>query len=380
MMKILVTGAHLSPAQAVIEKLLELPDTKIVYIGRKHARDDDKTASVESVVLPKLGVKFISITAGKLNRFFSFQSLFSFLNTPVGFVQAFYHLLKEQPDLIVSFGGFTGLPVVVSGWMLSVPILIHEQGLSMGLANYLSSFFADKIAVSFEKFKIPFLINSGKIVVTGNPLRREFLDGKIDQKKEIKSFTDKAIKGKNPIIFVTAGSQGSHKINLVIEDKLGEITKIAAVVHQTGESKFDDFNNLKKYESDNYLVKKWIDAPEFAYALEKADLTICRGGMNTLIELSMKSAPALIIPIPIGSEQKENARFFSKLGLGEVLEEKQLTPDLFLRRVKDLLSKKLTLKSDAENAKKTVLPGAENRLVQEILKMENQQEKLSLGY
>lgn len=379
-MKILVTGAHLSPAQAVIEKLLAIPETKIVYLGRKYARDDDRAASIESVLLPKLGVKFIPITAGKLNRFFSFQSMLSFLKTPIGFVQAFYYLSKERPDLIVSFGGFTGLPVVVSGWMLSVPTLIHEQGLSMGLANYLSSFFADKIAVSFEKFKIPFLINEGKIVVTGNPLRREFLDEKISPEKDIKNFIDKAQKRKYPIILVTAGNQGSHKINLCLEDKLKDFTKIAAVIHLTGESKFDDFNNLKKYESDNYLVKKWIDATEFAYALEKADLTVCRGGMNTLIELSIKSAPALIIPIPIGSEQKENAKFFSKLGLGEVLEEKQLTPDLFLERVKDLLNKKSMIKSDAENAKKAVMLGAENRLVQEILKMENQQEKLSLGY
>jgi UDP-N-acetylglucosamine--N-acetylmuramyl-(pentapeptide) pyrophosphoryl-undecaprenol N-acetylglucosamine transferase len=166
-MKVLITGSHFTPAQAVIEKLLEVPDLEIVYLGRRFARDDDKAASVESRILPKLGVRFIPITAGKLNRFFSFGTIISFLKTPVGFIQSFYYLLKEQPDLIVSFGGFTGMPVVVCGWLLSIPSLIHEQSLKMGLSNWISSFFADRVATSFKETKLPGLLNAEKIVVTG---------------------------------------------------------------------------------------------------------------------------------------------------------------------------------------------------------------------
>lgn len=379
-MKILVTGSHFTPAQALIEKLLELPDLEIVYLGRKHARDDDKVSSVESVELPKLGVKFIPITAGKLNRFFSFQTIISLLLTPIGFVQAFYQLLKEQPDVVVSFGGFTGLPVVVSAWFLSVPVLIHEQGLRMGLANYLSSLFADKIAVSFEKFKVPLFTNPAKIIVTGNPLRKEFLEEKVIPEDTIKNFITRAKRKRSPIILFTAGNQGSHKINLIIENKLKEITKISSVIHQTGESKFDDFTNLKKYESDNYIARKWISPSSFSYILENTDLVVCRAGMNTLIELSVKSVPALIIPLDIGKEQKENAEFFIKLGLGEILYEKNITPDIFVSKLKALLSKKAELKKSAMNAKLSVVDGAPYRLVQEILILLNSQEKLSMDY
>lgn len=374
-MKIVVTGSHFTPAQAVIEKLQQVEDIEIIYFGRKYARDDDKALSAESKVLPKLGIKFIPIIAGKFNRFFSLQSLVSLFKTPIGFIQSFYYLLKEQPDLILSFGGFTGMPVVVCGWFLSVPSIIHEQGLKMGLSNSISSLFAYKVAVSFEDFKSPFFTRD-KIIVTGNPVRSEMLDENISPDIEIKNFIDKA-KNK-PLILITAGNQGSHKINLMAEDKLSELTKEYALIHQTGESKYDDFSNLKKNASENYLVKKWIAGRDLSYILENADLVVCRGGINTLTELALKSTPALIIPIPVGSEQKENADYFSKLSLGEVLEDKTLTPDLFLGKIKQMLKRKAALKNSARNAKDAVIPGAAEKLVQEVLLFKNTQENLSI--
>lgn len=373
-MKLVITGAHFTPAQAVIEKLLEILDTKIAYLGRKYARDDDKARSAESEVLPKLGVKFIPIIAGKLNRFLSLQTIISFLATPIGFIQSFYYLLKEKPDLIVSFGGFTGLPVVVSGWLLSVPSLIHEQGLKMGLANYLSAFFADTVAVSFKDFNVPPFIDEKKIVITGNPIRQEILDENPSPKKEIKSFIEKAKKNKKPLILITAGSQGSHKINLLAEDKYSELTRMAAVIHQTGQSKYDDYSNLKKKESENYLVEKWIDAQTLSYILNYADLAVCRSGINTLMELAIKSVPALMIPIPLGSEQSGNAKYFANLGLGEVIPDAKLTPENFIEKIREMLGKTTSLKKAAGNAKDSIILGAEKRLVLEILLLKNKQD------
>lgn len=377
-MKVLITGAHFTPAQAVIEKLLEIPDTKIVYLGRKHARDDDEALSVESKILPKLNVKFIPIIAGKLNRFFSFQTIISLLLTPVGFIQSFYYLLKEQPDLIVSFGGFIGLPVVVSGWLLSIPIIIHEQGLKMGLANFISGFFADIIAVSFKDFKVPVLIDSKKVVITGNPVRPEILDDETSPAKDIRQFIEGAKKNEKAAVLITAGNQGSHKINLIVEDKLSELTKIAAIIHQTGDSKYDDFSNLKKYESGDYLVKKWIDVNSLSYILNHVNLVICRAGINTLTELAIKSAPALMVPIPLGVEQIANAQYFSKLGLGDLIIDGKLTPEKLIFKVKELLGKNAIMKNSAKDIKKTLVLGAEKRLVQEVLLLKNQQD--SLGF
>lgn len=371
-MKVLITGSHFTPAQAVIEKLLQIPDIEIVYLGRKYARDDDKAASVESKILPEMGVKFIPITAGRLNRFFSLYSIIAFLKTPIGFVQSFYFLLKEKPDLIVSFGGFTGMPVIVCGWLLSVPSLIHEQSLKMGLSNWISSFFANKVATSFKETKISYFLNQEKIVVTGNPIRKELLNSSVPS-KNIKDFISSLKRRKKDLVLITAGNQGSHFINLIVEDKLLELTKTAVIIHQTGDSKYDDYSNLEKHQSENYLVHKWIKAEDLSFVLDNADLVICRGGMNTLLELAIKSVPALMIPIPVGREQKQNAHYFKKLGLGEVLEEKQITPVVFMAKIKEMLDRKMGLKNLARTAKKEVVLDADQRLVQEILLLLNLQ-------
>jgi len=369
-MKVLVTGSHFTPAQAVIEELLKIPDLEIVYLGRKYARDDDSAPSVESDILPRLGIKFIPIVAGRLNRFLSIYSIIALLKTPVGFIQSFYYLLKEKPDLIVSFGGFTGMPVVINGWLLSIPSLIHEQSLKMGLSNLISSFFADKIAVSFSETKVSDFTDSEKVIVTGNPIRKEFLNPE-KPGSNIKKFVESAKRRKKPLILITAGNQGSHFINLIVEDKLQELLKDVVLIHQTGDSKFDDYKNLEKHQSENYLVQKWIKAEDLNFILENTDLVISRAGMNTLLELSLKSSPALMIPIPVGSEQKNNALYFKKLGLGEVLLEKEITPEVFMKKIKDMLDRRTGLKHLAIKAKKSVTLDAQKRLVQEILLLLN---------
>jgi len=376
-MKVLITGSHFTPAQAVIEKLTEIPDLDIVYLGRKYARDDDKAPSVESKILPELGVKFIPIIAGRLNRFFSFYSIIALLKTPIGFIQSFYYLLKEKPDLIVSFGGFTGMPVVVCGWLLSIPSLIHEQSLKMGLSNLISSLFTQKVAVSFKDTKLPIFIDQKKVSVTGNPIRKELLNP-CQPSKEIKSFVDSLKRRRKSLVLITAGNQGSHFINLIIEDKLTELLGITTMIHQTGDSKYDDYATLEKNESENYFVSKWIEGSDLSYIFEKADLVISRGGMNTLLELALKSVPTLMIPLRVGSEQKNNVLYFKKIGLGEVLEEDKITPDILTKKIKELLEQKLYYKKTAENAKKIVILDADKKLVQEILILLNAQKNLNL--
>ncbi len=63
-MKILITGSHFTPAQAVIEELQKSPGIELVYIGRKHTLEGDKSLSAESQILPKMGVKYYHLTTG----------------------------------------------------------------------------------------------------------------------------------------------------------------------------------------------------------------------------------------------------------------------------------------------------------------------------
>ncbi|EKD90523.1 MAG: hypothetical protein ACD_31C00002G0022 [uncultured bacterium] len=371
-MKILITGTHFTPAQAVIEELKKDDSVEIVYVGRKTTIEGDKTPSVESRILPELGVKFIPLTAGRIRRFFSFWTIISFLKIPLGFIQSFNILVSEKPDVVLSFGGYIGLPVVFNAWLLNIPIILHEQTLVSGLSNKMSSLFADKVAVSFEK---KYEFSKKKIIFTGNPIRTELLkynDKNFQSRKnvtsqKIKEFVYNSKNSSSPLVLVTGGNQGSHIINETVEKSLDEFLKLGVLVHQTGDSSFKDYERLKEKQNERYLVEKWIDGNDFGFLISNTDLVISRAGANTLTELAYFGVPALVIPIPYvnKNEQEKNADFFEDLGLVKKLLQKGLTSEKLLKTVKTAISELKSLKEKSKNAKKVVIEDAARRVALE---------------
>lgn len=367
-MKVLITGAHFTPAQAVIEELLKDNETKIVYIGRKYTQEGDKALSVESQVLPTLGVKFIPIIAGRVRRIIAIQTIISLLKIPIGFVQGFYYVAKEQPDVIVSFGGYVAVPIVIAGWLLSIPVLVHEQTLISGLANTVSNFFADRIAVSFGK---EYDFDKDKLILTGNPMRKSILTDEIKPSDELKAFLIK--KKSLPLILITGGNQGAHIINEAIGECIEDLCSKAFVIHQTGDSRFKDFEALaekksKMKNSDRYMIKKWIDADDMAVIFRNTDVAISRGGANTLLELAYFSIPTIIIPLPFiyKDEQTKNAKFFCKRGLGEIIKQDNLTSKTLIDLVNKMLKDLKEYKKNACKSKDIVIPDAGATIALEI--------------
>ncbi|OGE40620.1 hypothetical protein A3E86_05615, partial [Candidatus Daviesbacteria bacterium RIFCSPHIGHO2_12_FULL_47_45] len=286
---------------------------------------------------------------------------------PWGFLEAFLILLREKPDLVVSFGGYIGVPVVIAAWLLSIPIIVHEQTLVSGIANTVSSWFATKIAVSFDN---PYDFPRNKILVTGNPLRAEILTSTTKPSIRIANFFEQAKRHNTPVLFVTGGNQGSHAINSSIFEKLASLTKDFFVIHQTGDSKYHDFSiaeNLAK-DNDRYLVSRFFEAMDMGYILKHASLGISRAGINTLLEIAWVGLPTLIIPLPSANkdEQKVNARFFESKGAGEVLEEKDLSGKSLNEKIIEMKNNLPMLAEKASSAKSVVLENAEKRLIQEI--------------
>lgn len=369
-MKIFITGAHFTPAQAVIEELKEDPDIKIVYFGRKYTMEGNKILSVESQVLPKLGVKFVPIIAGRLQRSFTVYTIPSLFKVPIGVLQSFYLLLQDRPDVVLSFGGYVSVPVVISAWLLSIPVITHEQTLVSGLANTINSWFADKVAVSFPNHDLG---KASRLVLTGNPLRREVVEPG-GGSEDIKRIVKLSEREKLPLILITGGNQGSHAINLGVLGVLEELGDVACIVHQTGDSKFNDLEALTDKQKglkrpERYLAKKWIEGKDIGEILRNADLAVSRAGANTLLELANFGVPALVIPIPYlnKNEQMVNARYFEKSGLVRVLPQNELTPESLLVSIKKMVKDLPKLKEKTKEAKSVIVPDAAKRLVLETI-------------
>lgn len=368
-MKILITGTHFTPAQAVIEQLKRNEGVKIVYIGRKYTQEGDNSLSVESQILPKEGVKFIPIIAGRLQRSFTRYTISSILKIPIGVIQSLYLVAKEQPDVILSFGGYVTVPTIISAWLLSIPIIIHEQTLVSGLSNVISSWFASKIAVSFPDNKS---FDSNKIVLSGNPMRKDLFEPV--RNSNFEEIVTAAKAEKLPLILITGGNQGSHIINLAVFDCLEDLNKMAFVIHQTGDSKFDDYEKLSekrnslKYQQ-RYIAIKWIDGLEIGFIFKHVDLVVSRAGINTLLELSYFKVPTLVVPISYlyQNEQMVNAKYFESAGIAKILPQSKLTSQTLIINIKEMVKNLPKLKEKAKEAISIIIPDAAKRVALETI-------------
>jgi UDP-N-acetylglucosamine--N-acetylmuramyl-(pentapeptide) pyrophosphoryl-undecaprenol N-acetylglucosamine transferase len=325
---ILLTGGHAgTTALAVIEEIQSREDTKdwkISWIGAQHAVEGKKTKTLESQILPRLGIATYSIIMGRLQRKITRYTLFSLVKIPFGFIHAFYLLKKIRPQVILSFGGFAAYPVVVVGSFLKIPVVVHDQTAAAGRANLFSARFAQKVAisrVSCEKF-----FPKEKIVLTGNPII-----------KSIREIHPRLQISDPPVLFVAGGSRGSQTVNTIIRNILPELVRSFIVIHQTGPLDYRDFvelrNTLPEESQKHYELHEFIDPLEIHTFWRRADIFIGRSGANTVSESIAAKRPSIFIPLPFAynDEQTKNAEYAKIIGLATIIPEKNVDKETFLQ-------------------------------------------------
>ncbi len=318
-MRVLITGGHLSPALSVIDELRK-GKNEVLYVGRKRALEGDRANSLEYRTITEMGIGFFPIITGRLQRKFTRHTLPSMLKFPVGFSQSFYVLNKFKPDIVLGFGSYVSLPVIIAAYALRIPVVIHEQTFEVGMANKIASKFASRVCISWDSSQRFF--PKSKVVLTGNPLRKEILKVSKEEKN----------KGDLPLLYITGGSLGSHFINSLVRDSLPDLLKTFRIFHQCGDAKeYKDFDTLEKLQDERYEVKKFLTPLESAHLLRDCDMIVSRAGINTVSEIMFLGKPSVLIPIPFSqnNEQLKNAMFVKEHKLGEILEQKNANPASF---------------------------------------------------
>ena len=352
MKKILITGGHITPALAVIYEL-ERGDYKILFIGRKYFHAYDTFPSFEYQLIKKRNIPFFDLPSPKLQR----ENIFSLFAIPVGLLLAVIKSLqiiqKENPDCIVSFGGYIALPVAIAAKISHIPILTHEQTMVMGLANRFIAKISDVVCLSWKNTK--YVSSDKEIVTTGNPVRPEFTKG-----GNKPSFWDKL--PSLPKIYITGGSQGSHFINRLIDDNLDSLLVSYVLIHQTGSpTSYNDFvyANQKKQQAPpdirrRYIIFSHLEESEVAFIMENADLLIGRSGANTLSEILHCRIPSILIPLPWagGSEQEVHADFIQSHGLGTKILQKEATINKLTDEIARINKNKNLIKSKFSDVEK----------------------------
>ncbi|OGK24833.1 hypothetical protein A3F58_00520 [Candidatus Roizmanbacteria bacterium RIFCSPHIGHO2_12_FULL_37_9b] len=369
-MKILITGGHLGPALAIIAEIGN--KAPIIFVGRKYALEQEKTLSLEYKEIAKRNIPFYHLPAGRFTRLLNLMSIYNVLKIPLGFYQALAVLTKIKPDLILSFGGYIGLPVCSIGFLLRVPIFIHEQTMKPGLANRLTGFFAKKIFISFPESRKYF--PRSKVIVSGNPVRKAVLT--IHRKPfDIKTTSD-VVKKNKPVIYFTGGSLGSHSVNAHLEKVLPQILKNYIVIHQTGRIRhYNDYQRLMEKRSKlptelkkNYYLRDYFYENELGYVYGTSNLVVGRSGANTVFELIAWRIPSIFIPLPwsANQEQLKHAQLFQKAGVAEIFQQSDNSENL-LRIIEKVSANLESYKNNFKNVKLLYKENAAEIIVQTIL-------------
>ncbi len=276
--KIILTGGgtmgSVSPLLAIAEKY----EAHYLVIGTKDGP--------EKKVIEDVGLEFISISNGKLRRYWDLNNLIDIFKIIKGFFQSLNIIYKYKPDLILTAGSFVAVPVVIAAYFFKVPSFIHQQDIVPGLANKIMSFFAKKITLTFPEQIVNF--NHKKTVVTGNPIRSLKYDITV-----------------KPLVVITGGGLGAREFNNFLKEFIPIIAQKYEVHHILGKNNFNQKLNINNYVPYKFIKKGMIEL------LSQAEFIISRAGMSLITEAANFKKPLFLIPIPF-SHQEKNVEFFAK--------------------------------------------------------------------
>ena len=352
---ILVTGGgssgHISPALAIINTVRALAangagwQPVFRYLGGRQG--------IEQRIVTEAGIDFVGIETGKLRRYFSVQNATDMLRIPVGVGQAVAEVRRFAPDVVLSTGGYVGVPPVMAAWLLRRPILTHEQTVQIGLANRITARFATQIALSFAGAarELPARLRA-KTIVTGNPVRPAIFGGDKAEAARLAGFApeDDAL----PTVYVTGGSQGARIINRAVEAALPDLLAHCRIIHQCGQQPAGDEQDYDRLERAaaalapelrrRYFFTRFV-GDEIRHVFALADLVVGRAGAGTIAEICVLGKPALYIPlVPTGGdEQTRNARMCAEAGAAAIIPQAELNGPRLLAEMRTLLADSLRL-------------------------------------
>lgn len=308
------TAGHVTPSLALLPELRKRFD-KIVYVGSKNG--------IEKELAKKEGLTFYYVPTVKLERKFTLKNAFVPAKLLLAIRESKKLLKNIKPSVVFSKGGYVALPVVIASKKLGIPVVSHESDMTVGLANKIGAKHSKLFLTSFDCTKV----TCEKTVFTGSPIR-ESLFASGDKKQILKKY---GLSGRKKILLIFGGSSGSKSINEITQKCLYKLINRYDVVHICGKGKGE--NEREK----GYIKMPYADNIGELFCI--ADLVISRAGANSLFELTALKKPTLAIPLPKGNsrgDQIDNAEYFKKHKLIEVLMEENLNVNTFLNAIAKL--------------------------------------------
>lgn len=352
------TGGHIFPAIAIANALKKRePDVDILFVGAQGKMEMEK--------VPAAGYPIEGLWISGLQRKLTLKNLSFPFKVISSLIKAKKIISNFNPDVVIGVGGYASGPILRAATKKKIPALIQEQNSYPGITNKLLAKDVSKICVAYDGMEKFFPVN--KIVKTGNPVRQNVIDinGKSDSAYQFFNLD----KNKKTIL-VVGGSQGALSINKAIHKYLDLIVKNGIqLIWQTGNYYFETAEQATKDLADKGIrTIQFIDRMDFAYSV--ADVIISRAGAIAISEICAVGKPTIFIPLPTAAEdhQKKNALALVKKEAALYIENNGAINKLGTAVI-DLINNKKQQLVLSTNLKKLAITNADERIVDEILKL-----------
>lgn len=323
------SGGHVTPVAAVLKQLYNIDPKLEARFVCDHAFETQSRGIMSQ--LP-FNVSVSVITAGKFRRYSHLtfwqhftvphviiNNTFDTVKIVWGFLESFWLLVSDRPDVVFAKGGYVCLPMGITAWLLRIPLVIHDSDMRPGLTNRILSRFATTIATGSALENYPY--DKHKSHFTGVPVGAQFTPVSDEKQKLLKR--QLGVDENKLLIIATGGGLGSQTINSAAIEAVKQLISDNVCLYVIAGKR-------------NYAAAKQqgggvegIQVVDFVYdgmanILGAADIVVARGSATFLQELAGLEKTVVAIPARQLSDQIKNVEFYRSNDMAIVLTDAEL--------------------------------------------------------
>ncbi|MCM1297898.1 MAG: undecaprenyldiphospho-muramoylpentapeptide beta-N-acetylglucosaminyltransferase [Muribaculaceae bacterium] len=349
------TGGHIFPALSIANALKERLDCDILFVGA------DNRMEMERV--PAAGYEIKGLPVAGFDRKHLLRNISVLMKLRKSISMARKIVKDFKPDIAIGVGGYCSGPTLKAAQRAGVPTLLQEQNSYAGVTNKLLAKKAEKICVAYPDLERFF--PADKIVLTGNPVRKDILNSSYTPGKARERF------GLNPnrkTVLIVGGSLGALTLNESLEAGIRRLNDHGIqVIWQTGKN-FGERGPQAAKNLEGVVVTKFISDMAAAYAA--ADVVVSRAGAGSISELELLAKPCILVPSPNVAEdhQTKNARALSDKGAAILVTDADARAHL-VDEIISLIDDEEKLRKMSGQIKNLALPHSDEKIVDEVIEI-----------
>ncbi len=356
------TAGHVLPALSIAHALLDLGYDRedVHFVGARRG--------MEAELVPAAGFAITLLSGRGIARRLTLDNLTAAAGLVRGFATAARLLARLRPGVVVTVGGFAGVPASLAAVIWRIPVVVVNLDAVPGAANRLVGRFAALSAVAFAGTPLP------RAVVTGAPVRPEVLAASRSVAGRLAARAELGLDEHAFVVAVTGGSLGARRLNLAapaLAARLSTGVGVGApsaggagqpgtvVYHVSGERDHEAARTAGAgLDSSTYRLVAY--ERRLPVLLAACDLLVARAGASTVAEVTVLGVPSVLVPLPgaPSDHQRRNAETLARVGAALVVDDAGCDGERLAGIVEDLRSDPARLTAMGEAAASLGRPDA----------------------